>query len=224
MKKLVTILMVAVLAVSCIAVFAACGKDEPLVDSNGYNYVIVGAWSDWANVADPDDPSKLKEDGKYVLKAIDASDSRVKSIKDQLTDVKLLGIVEHEFTNNKGAQWVNEDNEAGWEAGWSVTYALTQGAEPTTVDGNMAIKVIKTKYETLGDESSWSAGWIPDAGATNVRSLTPSTCYVPPHSETASWEGSGTWNDNPIALQAGTYYVVFAAFTDGKFGIGLIAK
>lgn len=216
MKKLVTILMVAVLAVSCICVFAACEKGEPLADTEGYRYVITGQWADWANVADPDDPSKLREDGKFEMEAIAVSDKRVKSIRDQLDDVKLLYIAEHEFTNNK--------NGDEWEAGWSVTYALTEGAEPITVDGNMAIKIIKTKYETLGDESSWSAGWIPDAGSTTVKSLTPSTFYMPPHSETPTYEGSGAWNDNPIALEAGTYYVVFAAYTNGTFGIGLIAK
>ena len=202
MKKLVTILMVAVLAVSCICVFAACEKGEPLADTEGYSYVITGNFNGWQVNVDPDDATKL--DAQYEMEAIAVSDKRVKSIRDQLDDVKLLYIVEHEFTNNK--------NGDEWEAGWSVTYALTEGADPITVDGNMAIKVLKTKYETLGDESSWSAGWIPDAGGTNVRSLTPSTFYMP------------AWNDNPIALQAGTFYVVFATFNNGTFGIGLIAK
>ncbi len=214
MKKLVTILMVAVLAVSCICVFAACEQGEPLADTEGYSYVITGNFNGWKVNLDPEDGSKL--DAQYVMEAIATSDKRVKSIRKELQDVKYLYIAEHEFTNNK--------NGDEWEAGWSVTYALTEGAEPITVDGNMAIKTIKTKYETLGDESSWSEAWIPDAGSTNVRSLTPSTLYMPPHSETPTYEGSGAWNDNPIVLEAGTYYVVLATFNDGTFGLAAIAK
>ena len=36
-------------------------------------------------------------------------------------------------------------------------------------------------------------------------------------------DNAGGWNDNPIALLAGTYYAVFAEFEDGSRALGLIA-
>lgn len=206
MKKLVTILLVAILAASCICVFAACEK--PLADTDGFSYVITGDWNGWKVNVDPDDETKL--DAQYAMEAIALSDSRVKSIKDQLEGVKLLYIGEHEFVNEG--------------AGWDITVSLTEGATPSVFNGNMAIKVLQTKYETLGDASSWSGEWIPNAKTANARTLTPDTLYIPPFSEVETYTGSLTWKDNPVALEAGTYYVVFAAFTDGTFGLGLIAK
>ena len=206
MKKFVTLLLVAMLAVSCVVALAACDKG-PLADPD-YDYVITGAFNGWKVNTDENDETKL--DAKYQMEAIAVSDSRVESIKSELKGVKYLYIVENTFVNEG--------------AGWDITYVMEEDGEPTVLDGNMAIKVIKTAYETIGDVTKWSAAWLPDAGGTTFKSLTPSTLYMPPHSEDELWEGSGAWNDNPVVLEAGTYYVVFAAFKDGTFGLGAIAK
>ena len=206
MKKLATILLVAMLAVACIGVLAACNNDP--LENPDYSYVITGAFNGWKVNTDADDATKL--DAKYQMEAIAKSDARVKSIKKELKNVKYLYIVENEFVNEG--------------AGWDIKYATSEGAEVQTWDGNMAVKVIKTAYEGIGDTAAWSAAWLPDAGGTTFRSLTPSTLYMPPHSEAALWENSGAWNDNPVVMEAGTYYIVFAEFTDGTFGLGAIAK
>ena len=214
MKKLVTTALVAILVVSCLFALVACDTD-PLADPE-YSYTITGNFNGWKVNVDAEDETKL--DATYAMEAVALSDKRVASIKDVLKEggVQYLYIAEHEFTNNKV--------DGAWEAGWSISYALTEGAELTEVDGNMAIKVLKCELKTAGDIAEWVPSWIPDAGNTNVRSLTPDTLYCPPHSQTPTWENSGSWNDNPIVLTAGTYYVVFASFTDGTYGLGAIAK
>lgn len=215
MKKFVTMLLVAVLAVSAMLVLTACApKDkEPRADKEGFDYVITGEFNDWkVNV---DGENKL--DAKYKMEPIMIQDARIKSISANLKDAVKIYVIEHTATNNKTA-------EGAWEAGWSIKYAITEGATPIEVDGKMAIKVIKTKMETVGGQSGWSANWLPDAGNTTFVSLTPDTLYMPPHAEQAPYENSGDWNTNPILLTAGTYYIVFAEFADGTFGLGAIAK
>ena len=206
MKKFVTLFLVAMLAVSCVVALTACNKD-PLANPD-YEYVITGQFNGWKVNTDEDDPEKL--DAKWQMEAIALSDKRVKSIKKDLKNAKYLYLIEAEFVN-EGAEW-------------DITYVMEEGAEPIVLNGNMAIKVIKTAWEGLGDTAAWSAAWLPDAGGTTFKSLTPSTLYMPPHSEEELWEGSGAWNSNPVVLEAGTYYIVFAEFTDGTFGLGAIAK
>lgn len=205
MKKIVTLVLVAMVAMSCVFALAACAK--PLEDPE-FSYTITGNFNGWHVNTDAADDTKL--DAKYQMEAISVNDARVKSIKGQLKDAQYLYIVEHTCVNEG--------------AGWTITYTLSEGGREITVDGNMAIKVLKTKFTSVGDVSSWEQNWLPDAGNTNVRSLTPDTLYCPPHSESATYPGSGAWNDNPIILEAGTYYVVFATFADGTYGIAAIAK
>lgn len=205
MKKIVTLVLVAMLAVSCLFALAACNK--PLANPD-YDYVITGAFNGWG--VPFTDESKTAIDEKYHMEAIAISDKRVASIKDQLVDVQYIYIVEHTVT----------DTGAGWDFG----YALTEGAEVTKFDGNQAIKVIKTKYTEVEGIGAWEQNWLPDAGNTTFKSLTPDTLYMPPHSEKPAYENSGAWNENPAVLKAGTYYIVFVEFTDGTFGLGAIAK
>lgn len=221
-------MLVAAVAVSALFMLVAC--DNSLADKEN-SYVITGQFNGWKVNTLEDDEKKLNDD--YTMTAIALDDKRVESIKDQLKDVKYLYIIEHTFTNNKGDQWVNNElndngdpiNPAGWEAGWSVKYKLTADATDfTEVDGNMAIKVIRTKYEEVEGLGAWKQDWMPDAGNTTFKSLTPATLYMPPHSQAETYPGSGSWNDNPIALKAGAAYVVFAEFNDGTYGLGLIAK
>lgn len=205
MKKIVTLVLVAMVAMSCVFALAACAK--PLEDPE-YAYTITGNFNGWKVNTDANDETKL--DAKYQMEAISVNDERVASIKGQLKDAQYLYVVEHTCVNEG--------------AGWTIKYTLSEGGREVEVDGNMAIKVLKTKFTVVGEVSSWEANWLPDAGNTNVRSLTPDTLYCPPHSEAETYPGSGSWNMNPIILEAGTYYVVFATFADGTYGIGAIAK
>ncbi len=207
MKKIVTLALVAMLAVSCVVAMAACAPEEPLANPD-YEYIITGNFNGWG--VPFTDESKTTIDPVYHMEAIAVSDARVASIKDKLANAQYLYIVEHTVT----------DTGAGWNFG----YALTAGAEKTTFDGNQAIKVIKTKYTEVEGIGAWEQNWLPDAGNTTVVSLTSDTLYCPPHSEQPTYENSGAWNDNPAVLKAGTYYIVFVEYTDGTFGIGAIAK
>ena len=220
MKKFVTILLVAMLAVSCVFVLTACEEkysDEVLADSEN-SYQITGAFNGWKVNTDPEDPTKL--DAQYTMTAVALTNEVLKDIRKDLRDsnggAKFVYIAEHTFTNNK-----NEDGT--WEAGWNVAYALEEGADVTEWDGNMALKVLRVKYSEEGEDYTIDS-WLPFPAAIGFRSLTPSTVYIPPRSEEPAWENSGAWNDNPVALEAGDYYVVFAVFNDGSFGLGLIAK
>lgn len=213
MKKIVTIALVAMLAVSCLFALAACTDETAVLADTEYEYIITGAFNGWGvpMAKCPDCGKELNMiDTKYLMKPIAVSDERVASIKKELKDVEYLYIIEHTVL----------DSGAGWDFG----YALTEGAEKTMFDGNQAIKVIKTHYETVDEVSAWTSAWIPNAGDTTVKSLTPDTLYMPPHSEAEPWTDSGHWNSNPAVLKAGDYYIVFAVFSDGTFGLGAIAK
>ena len=218
MKKLVTILLVAMLAVSCVFALAACdGKfsEEVLADAD-HEYTITGEWNGWRPNFDKDDSTKL--DAKYMMKAVSLTDEiftsskAAKKVRKDLRDsnggAKFVYVIEYTFVN-EGATW-------------DIKYATSEGAEVQTWNGNMAIKVLRNTYNTAAQD--WTQDWLPNAGDTNLRSITPDTLYMPPHSEAELWENSGAWNNNPVVLEAGTYYIVFAAFTDGTFGLGAIAK
>lgn len=213
-KRIATLMLVALIAVSALLVLAACGPQdkEPRANANE-NYVITGNFNGWkVNVTEEN-----KLDSKYQMEAVKIQDERIESIKESIVDAKYIYVVEHTATNNK-------KEDGSWESGWSIKYATSEGAEPIEVDGNMAIKVIGTHEETAAGVTTWTSAWLPDAGNTVFKSLTPDTLYMPPHSEKAQWENSGAWNDNPILLKAGTYTIVFVEFNDGTYGLGAIAK
>lgn len=210
MKKLVTTALVAILVVSCLFALVAC-DNEPLADPK-YSYTITGPFNGWKVNVDAEDETKL--DATYAMEAVALSDKRVSSIKSVLEEggVEYLYVVEATFANGT--------------SGNEITYVTTEGGDPVVVDENLQVKVIKTEMATnpATGSTEWLANWIPDAGNTNVRSLTPDTLYCPPHSESELWPGSGAWNNNPIVFEEGTYYIVFASFTDGTYGLGAIAK
>ena len=212
MKKFVTLLVVAILAVSCVCALAACegSYSDEVLAHEGVEYTITGAFNGWGLNFDENDATKL--DAKYTMKAVALTEEVLKPIRKDLRDsnggAKYVYIIEH----------VCLDEGAGWD----FSYALTEGAELTKFDGNQAIKVLRATFNA--DGADWEYAWLPDAGGTTFRSLTPDTLYMPPHSEAPTYEGSGAWNDNPGILKAGTYTIVFAAFNDGTFGLGAIAK
>lgn len=204
MKKAIALVMAALLAVTCLFALVGCGKEE-VKENTEYSYIITGQFNGWGV---PADGATLK--AEYKMTAIAANDPRVASIKALVKDAKYLYVIDHTCV--------------GEGAGWTFGYALTAGAAVTNFDGNQAIKVIKTKYEVEGDVAAWTQEWLPDAGNTTFKSLTPDTLYMPPHSEHPTYENSGAWNDNPAILVPGEYVIVFAEFADGTFGLGAIKK
>lgn len=138
------------------------------------------------------------ETGKMV--AIAKNDDRVASIKGELSGVEYLYLLEATLPAEA--------------AGWDVTYKI-DGTE-TTLDGNLTVKVIRT---TAGDTDArdW---WAQSPESGEINNLTPDTLYIPPFVE-ESVDMAGGWNDNPVALAAGTYYIIFAEF-DGSRAMGLI--
>jgi len=140
------------------------------------------------------------ETGKMV--AIAKNDDRVASIKDDLKDVEYLYLAEIVLPTTA--------------AGWDVTYKVN--GTVTTYDGNLTVKVIRT---TAGDSDArdW---WAQSPESGEINNLTPTTLYIPPFVE-ENVDQAGGWNDNPVAFVAGTYYAVFAEFSDGTRALGLIA-
>jgi hypothetical protein len=141
------------------------------------------------------------ESGK--MEAIAKNDERVSAIKSELSGVKFLYLVEGTLPTDA--------------AGWSVTYKID--GTVTELDGNLTVKVIRTEAGEP-DERNW---WAQSPESGEIKNLTPDTLYIPPFVE-ENVDQAGGWNDNPAALEAGTYYIVFAEFTDGTRGLGLIKK
>jgi hypothetical protein len=137
----------------------------------------------------------------YKMEAIGINDARVASIKGQLKGATGLYIIEI----------VLPSTDAGWGPEYKVNGVLT------TFNGNLTVKVIQTE---AGDDipNFWAQN--PESGA--ITNLTPATLYIPPFVE-ENVDQAGTWNDNPVAKTAGTYYLVFVIFQGSK-AMALIAK
>ena len=215
MKKLATILLVAMLAVSCVCALAAC-NNNPLEHENAY-YILAGGHPGWG--VDGFDPDKLSEEvTARVMEPIAKNDERVASIKSQLSGVKYLYIIE----------WTYE-GEAGWEKNFKPTEDTAE-ADITKVDGNRFVKVIMYTLQDEDGVQAWTPTWYssPESGG-QVKSLTPDTLWEPAYKDASFGltEGSDTdyqgWNSNGVLLKGvGHYYIVFAEFNDGTFGVGAI--
>lgn len=197
MKKLFVLFLGLMLSVALIG----CSSD-PLVNAEK-DYYVTGQFNGWDTVADT---------GK--MEAIAKSDDRVASIKGDLKGVEFLYLKEIVLPDT--------------DAGWGVNYIID--GTNTTLNGNLTVKVIRTTIDDPDARDWWAQS--PESG--EIVNLTPDTLFVPEFVETAATsavvgEGdaavtftSGAWNDNPAALAAGTYYAVFAEFTDGARGLALI--
>ena len=142
----------------------------------------------------------------FKMEAIKLSDERVASIKSALKGVEALYILE--ITLPTG------------EAGWTASYTID--GEEVVVDGNLTVKIIRTDAADKDSVDFWAQS--PESG--EIKNLTPEELYIPSFVE-ENVDGAGTWNDNPIAFEAGTYYIVFAekgAGTTAERFLGLIPK
>ena len=136
-----------------------------------------------------------------MMEAIAKNDERIASIKDAVSDAEFLYLKEIVLPTDA--------------AGWDVTYKID--GTVTVLDGNLTVKVIRT---TAGDSDArdW---WAQSPESGQIDNLTPATLYIPAFVE-ENVDQAGGWNDNPVALAAGTYYAVFAEMADGSRALGLI--
>ncbi len=176
--------------------------EEQVLENAAKDYYATGQWNGW----------DTKVDGK--MEAIKLSDPRVASIVDELEGVKYLYVLEGYLPSA--------------DAGWGVNYII-DGVN-TTLNGNQTVKVIRTAAGDPDSRDWWAQS--PESG--QINNLTPDTLFMPEFVENATTsnvvgEGeeavtytSGAWNDNPAALEAGSYLIVFAEFNDNTKGLGLI--
>jgi len=136
----------------------------------------------------------------YKMVPIYLFDERVNSIRDQLTGVKYLYIIEITLPDTA--------------AGWDVTFKINGNV--ITFDGNLTVRVIRTAAGDSDDRDFWAQSY--ESGP--ITNLTPLTLYIPPFTED-NIDQAGTWYDNLVAYQAGTYYLIFAEYED-YLAMGLI--
>ena len=165
------------------------------------NEPLVNAEKDYYVTGNFNGWDTVADTGK--MEAIAKNDERVASIKADLVGVEFLYLKEIVLPTT--------------DAGWTVTYKVD--GTVTEYNGNLTVKVIRTTAGDPDDRNWWAQS--PESGA--IGNLTPTTLYIPPFVE-ENVDQAGGWNDNPIAFAAGTYYAVFAEFSDGTRALGLIAK
>ncbi|MCB9498684.1 MAG: BMP family ABC transporter substrate-binding protein [Bacillales bacterium] len=156
------------------------------------DYYAVGQFNGWGTAVG---------DETYKMTAIAINDERVASIKAELKGATALYILQVVLPAT--------------DAGWSFEYKID--GEVVTFNGNLAVKVVRT---AIGDPDTIDF-WAQNKESGAIDNLTPDTLYLPPYQETAT-DGEGTWGDNPGALEAGTYYVVYAELEDGTKAMGLV--
>ena len=166
---------------------------KPLADAEA-NYWATGAYANWGDAAGDED---------FKMEAVAINDERIASLKKELKDATFI--------------YVKEIVLPSTLVDWSVTYKIDGTVQ--TFNGNLTVKVLKSD---AADESNAPLYWAQNKESGAVNNLTPETLYIAPYQETAT-DGEGTWADNPVALTAGTYIVVFAK-VDGVLQMGLIAK
>jgi hypothetical protein len=183
MKKFIPLLLLSTFAL------AACGTPAILADAEN-DYFVTGNFAGWGDAT-----TTLEEDGttkKFIMEAVSVADERVEAVKELLDSPEFL--------------YVKEVVLPAEAAGWDVKYVRTEGGEEETFDGNLTFKVLQTVKDGVAP-NYWAQN--PESGVVN--NLTPETLYVPPFFEEAPWTGSGDWNGNPVALEAGTYIAVFGS-------------
>ncbi|MDL2292475.1 hypothetical protein LJC17_02665 [Acholeplasma sp. OttesenSCG-928-E16] len=130
------------------------------------------------------------------MEAISLNDSRVKSVKGLLKQTYHLYIASVDLTEVSGATSIIHEHNG----------------EITSFNAGLGIKIKKS-----GDES-W-VGQSIDSG--KFENITSNALLVPPFNA-LQVAGVTNFNNISVALEAGSYYVVFAEVTGGIKALGLI--
>jgi hypothetical protein len=181
-------------ALSFFALFAFVGcYSNDVLANTAKDYYVTGNWQT-PGWGDATSVAANK------MTAIAMSDARLKGLQKALKGATAIYIYELTLPTTV----------AGWEASiWA------DGVE-TKVDGNLCVKIIRT---LTGDPLP--EFWIQSPESGMVTNLTPATLYIPEFIEAA--DGNGSWNDNPVARAAGTYWVIYAEVGTAKF-MGLVVR
>ena len=177
---------------------AAC-QSGGILEDEGHSYFVTGNFASWGDAIG-------RETNK--MEAIELNDERVASIKGALSGATALYIFEATLPSD--------------EAGWGETYKV-DGVE-TFFDGNLTVKVVRT----TADDEDVPLWWGPSPESGELFNLTPETLFMPQYIDENSPQrdpdlGLGHWNSNPVVMEAGTYYIVFAVI-NGQRHLGAIAK
>lgn len=206
MKKFMFLFVLALTSVFMVGCFG--GKDDDknddtvdetviLVDEAA-DYFLTGQFAGWGEATDP------LNDGEHLMEAIKLGDPRIASIKAKLTGVQYLYIKSHTVPSNEEEL-----------ADWTVEYEIN--GEQVVVNGMNALKIIKTDKN-----SEIPLFWGPSPESGEFVNLTPETLYVPPY--TSDESPAGGWNDDPIILEPGEYYVVYIQYSRTSHAIAVVAK
>jgi hypothetical protein len=194
MKKL----FLSLLALLALVTLTACGGGRVLEDE-GNSYFATGNFAGWGDAIG-------RESNK--MEAVALNDSRVAAISSELRGATALYILAIELPTT--------------DAGWGETYTVN-GAS-TFFNGNQTVKVVRTT-STDQDVPLW---WGPSPESGQFNNLTPNTLFMPRYIDDNSPDydadaGTGHWNTNPVALEPGNYYIVFAVINGARY-MGLVAR
>ena len=182
-----------VLAVVLMALFVLAACGGGVLADEEHSYFATGQFAGWDQAFGKDE---------YRMEAVALNDDRISDLRSDLRGADYIYVIEVTFP-------------AG-EAGWDVTYKID--GQTNTYDGNLTLKVVRTT-EAEEDIPLWW-GQSPESGKFN--NLTPGTLYIPPFQE-ENIDEAGAWNDNPVVLEAGTYYIVYAQVGTDRY-VGAIKK
>ncbi|MFP4478320.1 MAG: hypothetical protein ACLFPM_02660 [Candidatus Izemoplasmatales bacterium] len=186
----------ALLVVGLFTMVACNNQDDVILEDETYDYYITGQFADWGNAFGNED---------YKMEPIALNDERVASIKGDLEGAELLYVIEVTFP----------DEDAGW------TQAYTIDDEEIEVNGNQTVKFARTE---IIDEEVIPTWWAPSPESGEIHNLTEDTLYIPNYVDPDGddfVDGLGSWNDNPIVFEPGTYTMVFA-YMDGQRWFGAL--
>ena len=186
------------------AALASCGG--PILADAANDYYVTGNFAGWGDATEAVGTDGVKT---FLMEAVSVNDRRVSSVKSAFKNPEFL--------------YVKQIVLPSTAAGWDVKYVRTQDGAEQTFDGNLTVKVLQT-----ATDSPVPVYWAQNLESGPVNNLTPSTLYMPPYVENPIYPGSGTWGDNPVALTAGTYTLVFGSQifegdTSAELFMGLVA-
>jgi hypothetical protein len=158
------------------------------------DYYATGAHAGWGDAT-----SKPQ----YKMEAVALNDSRIATLRSQLDGATYVYVFEVTLSENET-----------WTKDYTINGTLNK------FNGGLTLKIIRTE---AGDDIP--APWMPSPESGELTNLTPNLLYMPPYrDESLNSDGAGFNNSDPVALKAGSYYLVFAVLPQSKKVMGLIAK
>ena len=220
MKKLLAVLLAAVMALS----LAACttgggGSSKALADEGHAAWVAHGQYL----LADGTENSWNGKDTELYEK------SALTAIK--LDDVKAINEDLYNALSKKEVKYLYKvdlifgTNDAGW------TTDFLKDDKLYRANGSYAFKVAQCTVDVDGDNKVYAEDqWISDPKTAHAESLTPDTMFMPIWQEEPD-ENGFSWASNPVVTGgAGLYTLVIAQYKNASspdqagYGIGLVLK